>query len=342
MLIEATQAFTPQIRVFSTSPQSRDVERSQYLQRVRDAARWSEAAGCEGILIYTDNGIADPWLVAQVVIDATEQLCPLVAVQPAYMHPYAVAKMVATLAHLHGRRVYLNIVAGGFRGDLLALGDDTPHDERYERAIEYGLIVKWLVGSSDPVSFAGRRYEVRNLRMTPPVPRECVPGLMISGSSPAGIDAARKLDAIAVRYPQPPDTEEPVQDGLEAGIRVGVIARPDREEAWRVAYERFPPDRAGQIAHRLAMRASDSVWHRQLSELARQAASAESPYWLAPFESYKTFCPYLVGSYKDVAGELERYMGQRCRTFVLDIPPSEEELHHTAVAFRDAMPVTPS
>ena len=47
------------------------------------------------------------------------------------MHPYTAAKMVATLAHLYGRRVYLNLIAGGYRNDLKALGDTAEHDDRY-------------------------------------------------------------------------------------------------------------------------------------------------------------------------------------------------------------------
>ena len=53
---------------------------------------------------------ADPWLVAQLIIQSTHALSPLVAVQPVYMSPYAAAEMVATLGHLHGRRVDLNMV----------------------------------------------------------------------------------------------------------------------------------------------------------------------------------------------------------------------------------------
>jgi alkanesulfonate monooxygenase len=300
-------------------------------------ARWSEAAGCEGILVYTDNGILDPWLVSQLVIQATERLCPLVAVQPVYMHPYSVAKMVSTFAHLHGRRTYLNIVAGGFRNDLISLGDDTPHDERYDRAVEYTQIIQGLVASPNPVSIDGRRYSVTNLRLKPPIPPECAPGITISGSSPAGLAAARVLGAIAVKYPRPSAEEEPQADaGIESGMRVGIIAREDREEAWRVAYERFPEDRQGQIAHHLAMKVSDSQWHRQLSELAHQAASEDDPYWLGPFKNYKTFCPYLVGEHGLVAAELRRYMDLGFRTFILDIPASEEELHHIGVAFRSA------
>jgi alkanesulfonate monooxygenase len=47
------------------------------------------------------------------------------------MHPYSVAKMVSTLGYLYGRTVYLNMVAGGFKSDLSALDDLTPHDLRY-------------------------------------------------------------------------------------------------------------------------------------------------------------------------------------------------------------------
>jgi alkanesulfonate monooxygenase len=325
------------VKVFSTCPQSRDVERGAYPRMVADVARWSEAAGCEGILVYTDNGIVDPWPVAQLITQATSRLCPLVAVQPAYMHPYATASMVASLAYLHGRRMYLNVVAGGFRNDLIALGDDTPHDQRYERVTEYAAIVKSLVGSPDPVSFRGRYYRVENLRLKPPVPPDLVPGLLISGSSPAGIAAARALGAIAVRYPRRPDDEEAAgENGAGFGIRIGIIARADRAQAWRTAYERFPEDRAGQIAHRLAMQVSDSQWHRQLCVLAEDAAREHDPYWLGPFENYKTFCPYLVGDHRQVAVELRRYMDLGARTFILDVPDSEEELHDTAEVFRAA------
>jgi hypothetical protein len=50
-----------------------------YMKRVIQAARWSEQAGCAGMLIYTDNSLVDPWLVAQVIIHNTCFQCPLVA-----------------------------------------------------------------------------------------------------------------------------------------------------------------------------------------------------------------------------------------------------------------------
>ena len=300
------------LRVYATCPQSKDVEPADYRTRVADVARWSEEAGCHGILVYTDNGIADPWLVAQEVIRATTRLRPLVAVQSVYMSPYSVAKMVTTLAYLHGRAVDLNIVAGGFRNDLLALGDETPHDERYNRATEYAKIITGLL-NGDTVTFDGTWYTVKNLRLTPPLPSDLAPALTISGSSPAGLAAAREIGALAVRYPKPVDEEEaesaaPMPAG-GVGVRVGVIARESAAAAWQVARERFPEDRHGEVKHQLAMKVSDSHWHRDLSEREQGGDEADSPYWLGPFNNGQTFCPYLVGTHERVGDELARYAG---------------------------------
>lgn len=324
------------VKLFSTSPQSKDVPNGEYLARVADVARWSEEVGCEGILVYTDNGLVDPWLVSQHILQSTRCLCPLVALQPVYMHPYSAAKMVASLAYLHRRRVYLNLVAGGFRNDLLALGDETPHDERYDRAVAYATILRALLAGDEPVTHEDPYYRVANLRMKPAVPAALRPGLMVSGSSPAGLAAARALGAITIKYPKPPLEEGSVHEaGLEVGCRLGIVAREDAEEAWRTAHERFPDDRRGQLVHGLAMQVSDSRWHAQLSERSPDDAH-EGPYWLGPFKNAKTFCPYLVGSYAEVGRVLARYVIQGFGTFVLDIPPSREELEHTRLAFEEA------
>jgi alkanesulfonate monooxygenase len=321
----------PDLAIFSTCPQSRDSSPAEYTQSVIDTARWSEAAGCEGMLVYTDNGIADPWLVSQTILEHTERLAPLVAVQSVYMHPYSVAKIVSTLGYLHGRRLYLNMVAGGFRNDLIALGDDTPHDERYERTVEYTQIVTRLL-AGESVTLTGKYYTVTNLSLAPELSRELQPGLFISGSSPAGLDAAERIGAVPVKYPKR-SGEEVEQAGERSGVRVGIVTRESAQEAWRVAHERFPDDRKGQIAHKLAMKVSDSHWHRQLSDMAAESAAEDDPYWLWPFENYATFCPYLVGSHERVAAELGRYIELGFHSFILDIPASEEELHHIGVVF---------
>ncbi len=326
------------LKIFSTCPPSKLSQPGAYFRQVQEIARWSEDAGCEGILVYTDNGLLDPWLVSQVIIEATERLCPLVAVQPVYMHPYSVAKMIASIGFLYGRRVHLNMVAGGFTNDLAALNDPTPHDERYARLVEYTTVIQTLLRTSGPVSFAGRYYQVANLKLTPPLPADLAPSVLVSGSSEAGMDAAQQLGATAVEYPKPAAEYGAAVPASVAssGIRIGIIARSESADAWSVARTQFPEDRKGQLTHQLAMKVSDSSWHRQLSELGKTDSATERPYWLVPFQNYKTFCPYLVGSYDQVADEVTRYVEVGYRTFILDVPASPDEMRHIGVVFERA------
>jgi len=291
------------------------------------------------MLVYTENNLLDAWLISQIVIQSTSRLSPLVAVQPVYSHPYTLAKLVSSLGYLYGRRVSLNMVAGGFKNDLAALGDSTPHDRRYDRLVEYTTVVMRLLAGGPPVTFTGEFYQVEKCSLKPSLPEELLPIITISGSSPAGMAAARQLNAIAVRYPEPPEqcAAEP-KIVKSCGIRVGIIAREDEEEAWQIAHHRFPPDRGGQITHKLAMSTSDSFWHNRLSKLggAETQQDFRSTYWLAPFENYKTFAPFLVGSYTQVAEQLSRYMAAGYSTFITEVPETETDLLHIRQAFEYA------
>jgi alkanesulfonate monooxygenase len=323
------------LELFATCPPSSTAERDSYLASVVEVARWSEKYGCTGILIYADNSMIDAWLIAQSIIQNTKRLCPLIAVQPVYMHPYSVAKLVTSFGFLYGRQVYLNMVAGGFKNDLLALDDRTPHDHRYARVVEYTSIIKQLLAASAPVTYEGEFYRIYNLRITPSLPPELLPRIFISGSSEAGLNAACLLGATAVKYPKSAkDCEtETLPSGIDTGIRVGIIARERQEDAWQSAEERFPENRKGQITHQLAMKVSDSLWHSDLSRLAKENGNDRTLYWLRPFENYKTFCPYLVGSYEQVSEELASYMSLGYHTYILDVPPNAEELEHTRAVF---------
>ncbi len=334
-----TAALDHGLKIFTTCPPSALAQSGTCLRQLEEIARWSEDAGCEGILVFTDNAQLDPWLVSQLIIEATEHLCPLVAIQPVYMHPYSVAKMVTSFAHLYRRRLYLNMVAGGFKNDLAALNDLTPHDERYARLVEYTTVIQSLLRTADPVSFEGRYYKVTNLKLTPPLPSDLQPGVLVSGSSEPGMQAARQLGATAVEYPKPlaEYTAALPTNVASSGIRIGVIARSEDAEAWSAARARFPEDRKGQLTHQLAMKVSDSSWHRQLSDIKNTGSETENPYWLVPFQNYKAMCPYLVGSYDRVADEVARYVDVGYRTFILEAPVSPDEMRHTGVVFERAV-----
>jgi alkanesulfonate monooxygenase len=200
------------------------------------------------------------------------------------------------------------------------------------------LVIKQLLESRAPISYQGEFYRVDKLTLVPRLPQELLPEVFVSGSSSAGLAAACELGATAIEYPKPPGECDAKcgSDGINLGIRVGLITRETEDEAWQVAYEQFPCDRRGELAHQLATKASDSVWHKDLSERERPTGDTKSPYWLRPFETYKSFCPYLVGSYETVAGELSQYLAIGYNTFILDIPASEQDLQHISIALDHA------
>ena len=176
--------------------------------------------------------------------------------------------------------------------------------------------------------------------MSPQLPEDLRPGLLMSGSSPAGLAAARAIGALPVKYPKPPGEEEGDGHAMGFGVRIGIIARESADDAWEIAHARFPEQREGKIAHRVAMKLSDSGWHHELSrrDTGNTGANGKqrNPYWLVPFQNYKTFCPYLVGAYEQIAELVARYVCMGARTFILDVPASEDELRHAGVVLRAA------
>jgi alkanesulfonate monooxygenase len=310
-----------------------------HLSKLLQSARWAEDAGYRGSLIYSDGGSIDPWLAAQAAIAGTATFVPLVAVQPLDMTPFALARAVSSLAHLYGRRVDLNFVSGGFSRDLTVQGDVLAHDARYDRLTEYVTIVRMLLGGGQ-ATYAGQYYNVRRARLTPPVPPDLLPTAYASGSSAASLQAGESLGIGQLSFPLPPDDfASPAvrKSTFGSGISIGIIARDDSSEAWRIARERFPADPEGAERMKLLVSASVSSWQPQLASVPIADEAEGEPYWLVPFRYHHTFCPYLVGSHDEVAQAVTTYLNGGIRTFVLDIPQDPDDLHHARIAIERAV-----
>jgi alkanesulfonate monooxygenase len=327
------------LEVYSTCPSSHQVSPQQYRRRVVEAGRWSQAAGLRGMLVYTDNTLLDPWVAAELLITHTESVVPLVAVQPVYSHPFTVARQISSIAFVHGRGVDLNLVTGGFADHLRALGDTLDHAERYDRLVEFGQVVRRLLRGG-PVTHVGDFYGLNGATLYPSLPAELLPRVFVSGASPDCADAQKALRAVRLSYPRA--LREYAGDGSGVrgtGIRVGILARDTAEQAWREAHRRFPADRFGEELHDVAAGLVESQWHQALSRGAAGATEEEADYWMYPFRTYRTFCPYLVGSYESVARVLRGYLGLGVSTVVLDVPLEEDDPHHAVRALRLAQEV---
>lgn len=324
--------------LYSTCPgDTRQVDNS-YPDLVRQVARWSEAAGCEGILIYSGNTSLDPFAVAQTILTSTDRLVPLVAVQPVYTHPFTVARILMTFAVMFQRRVDLNLVAGGFRLDLAALGDQVSHDRRYDRLASFAQIVRSLL-RGETVSQRDDFYSVTGLRLPVTIPEELEPKFLVSGSSEAGRQCATRVAALPVEYP------EPVKDGAAIelaaaprAMRIGIVAADTHAAAWAAALDKFPDDLEGAAARRAATKVSDSVWHKQLAAVnTPEAPGQDDVYWLGPYRTNSANCPYLVGAYDEVSAYLRRYLDSGVCLIILDVPRARGDLEQALKVTRGAL-----
>jgi alkanesulfonate monooxygenase len=326
-----------ELAVYATAPPGSGDGAAAFGEALATVSGWARDAGLRGLLIFTDNASMDPWAAAQFLIQRTDDLVPLVAVQPGYMHPFTAARMVSTIASLYGRRVDLNLVTGSYGPDLRALAPKIGHDERYERLLAYGQIIEALLRpGAESLTFQSRDYDVLNATIFPAMPEGLLPRTFVAGSSAPAFAVADRLGATRLTYPKALAEYENEPGALRgAGIRVGVIARETHDEAWRVATKRYRPDAASELFHRKVVQDIEAEWHQHLWRSSR-AHRRPSSYWLYPFRTTREYCPYLVGDYDEVGAMMAAYMDLGVNTLILSLPREADDLHHAIEALRRA------
>jgi len=317
---------TDHLRFLGVLPRTADPREAA--RAARDAVRWCDAAGLDGMLVFTGAGAPlDPW-VAATAIASTRRLVPLVALNPLYTHPYAAARALVTIGELYGRRVDLNLITGAALGELKAVGDTLDHRDRYARLQEYTeLFLRLLDGR--PVTVRGRFYGTDGLQLSPRLPEELRPRLYLAGHS---ADAAHTRKALgATGMGMLPRSPQELPEGIGA-LHLGVLTRGTDAAAQKAARVWFPDDPIGREMLELSLSATDSTWRRELAEADED--SPGSPVLVDPFRTFQADCPYLVGSYETVAARLTRLASAGAHTFVFDTPTDEPEYGHLANALR--------
>ena len=322
------------ISVYATCPPMENHTPVSYRERLIDIARWAEAVGFKGILTHTDNTTLDPWAAAQLIIEHTDALVPMVAVNPVYMHPLSAVRMINTIGYLYGRRVDLNMVSGGYARHLREAGCTLDHDQRFARLAEYGEAMRLLLTAERPVSYAGKFYELDSAYLSPGLAPELMPGFFVAGTSDASLQTQQAIGATRLTYPREISTYGKPSPLEGNGVGFGIIARETAEEAWSVAHRRFPIDELGEELHDYSSETTESHWHKKLSRDAALTSTQKSPYWLYPFKSFRSFSPYLVGCHAEVGAALSEYFSLGVSTIILDADDliEQDDLRHAAIA----------
>lgn len=296
---------TGAVDVYSTFPRAADAP-GDLLRHAADVARWTGAAGVGGLLLPAADGV-DAWALAQVLLERSTGLVPLVEVDATERHPLTVARAVASLTSLYQRRIDLGLVAGGPPARLRAYGVFLDHDDRYARLTEFGQGVLALLSADKPVTHRGIYYEMLDAPAAP-LPAGFTPRRFVAGSSAAAAITTRALGGKVLAGAEPAGAYAMHSRGLHGrALRLGVIARETGAEAARIARQRFPGAPAAP-------------------------AGSSSPYRAHPAGRYA----FLVGSYTDVGQYLARYLDLGLETLVLEPPVDEDDQHHAMEAVRRA------
>ncbi|WP_188828190.1 LLM class flavin-dependent oxidoreductase [Nocardia camponoti] len=299
-----------------------------------------ERHGWKGALLGTGWGRPDTFTVATALAARTTTFEPLIAVRPGYWRPANFASAAATLDHLSGGRVRVNIVSG--QDDLAAYGDsegDQAH--RYARTKEFMQLVRKL-WTSDDVTYHGEHFQVTGSTVTPRIARRggrAHPTLYFGGASAAAETVAateadvqlfwgEPLDGIAERIDRLRTLSQRLgreHAPLEFGLRITTFVRETTEQAWADAEARVAEMAVGHVADR---HRGTAVGQQRLLDLAARGDVLDDNLYTAPGRvgGGGAATTWLVGSPGDVAKSLRKYRDLGITHFVLSDTPYLREI----------------
>ncbi|GAA1652789.1 LLM class flavin-dependent oxidoreductase [Catellatospora bangladeshensis] len=306
-------------------------------------ARALEEHGWGGALLGTGWGRPDTFTVATALAARTTTFQPLIAIRPGYWRPANFASAAATLDHLSGGRVLINVVSG--KDNLAAYGDaEGDQADRYARTKEFLQLVRRLWTQED-VTFEGAHFSVTGATVVPrPVVRgeRRHPRLYFGGASAAAERVAATEADVQLFWGEPLDgVRERIERlrqlsdelgrehaPLEFGLRVTTLVRDTTEQAWADAEAKVAKmaEAGGAGVRDVKWRAA--VGQRRLLDLAARGDVLDDNLYTAPgrFGGGGAGTTWLVGSAEDVARSLRRYQDLGVTHFVLSDTPYLPEI----------------
>ena len=302
-----------------------------------------EAYGWSGALIGAGWGRPDTFTVATALTARTSRFEPLIAIRPGYWNPANFASAAATLDHLSGGRVRVNIVSG--QDNLAAYGDregDQAH--RYARTKEFMRLVRRLWTEED-VTFSGEHFGVTGSTVTPRIAvrgDRRHPKLYFGGASSAAEQVAateadvqlfwgEPLDGVAERIARLKALGRSLNRDLpplEFGLRITTLVRETTEEAWADAEAKVAVMARAVGTEWGSKRRAAAVGQQRLVDLHARGEVLDDNLYTTPakYGGGGAGSTWLVGSAADVARSLRKYQDLGISYFVLSDTPYLTEI----------------
>lgn len=313
-----------------------------FIEHVAEIAKTAELAGFYGALVISFPNTEEAWAVSAALARETKALHFMIAFQPNFVHPVHAARAAATLQRATRGRVEWNVITGGGGPAQRWYGDYLPHAERYNRTSEFLELVRREF-RGETYDFQGKIFQVEGGGLPHPLSLERQPKIYLSGSSDNALGVAGEHAEVLLNWLEPNEAvrvniararEAGAKRGRELNyaLRIEVLARPSESEAWREidrAWNKVDPSKVEAILATYG--GSESVG------AARQRAFRPegirhwqdlkvSPTRWAGFSLLRGGPGVgLVGSYQQVAEELQGLIDLGVTTFVLAGTPHLEE-----------------
>lgn len=313
------------------------------LQTLTQQAVALEDHGWTGALLGTGWGRPDTFTVATALAARTTTFEPLVAIRPGYWRPANFASAAATLDHLTGGRVRINIVSG--KDNLGAYGDsEGDQADRYARTREFLQLVRRLWTQED-VHYDGDHFQVTGSTVVPRIePRDgrTHPTLYFGGASEAAERVAAAEADVQLFWGEPlagvqdrihrlralSDEVGREHAPLQFGLRVTTLVRDTTEQAWADAEAKVARMASTHGANPPNPHRRTAVGQRRLLDLAEQGDVLDDNLYTAPgrYGGGGAGTTWLVGSAADVARSLRKYEALGITHFVLSDTPYLQEI----------------
>ncbi|MBF6077650.1 LLM class flavin-dependent oxidoreductase [Nocardia beijingensis] len=306
-------------------------------------AKALEEHGWQGALIGTGWGRPDTITVATALAARTTTFEPLIAIRPGYWRPANFASAAATLDHLSGGRVRVNIVSG--KDDLAAYGEtESDQAERYARTKEFLRLVRRL-WTEENVTYRGEYYQVTDSTALPRIVARGErrhPKLYFGGASEAAERVAATEADVQLFWGEPLSgvrerierlralSEELGREHapLEFGLRVTTFVRDTTEQAWAEAEAKVAAMADDHHAPVPNPHRRTAVGQQRLLDLAAQGEVLDDNLYTTPgkYGAGGAGTTWLVGSPDDVAKSLRKYQDLGITHFVLSDTPYLTEI----------------
>jgi alkanesulfonate monooxygenase SsuD/methylene tetrahydromethanopterin reductase-like flavin-dependent oxidoreductase (luciferase family) len=242
-------------------------------------ARWKGYGGQTDVNGASFESIA--WACG--LLAGTRRINVFCTVHVPLLHPIIAAKQMATVDHVGGGRLGVNVVCGWNEDEFHMFGlDKHEHDDRYAQGEEWWTIIRRVWSGEPPFDFRGRFYELGSVQGRPTPFGGERPLMMNAGSSPRGrqfaiehsdmhFDGVRSPEESAQRIAETKQRARALGRDIQVWTPVGIICRPTQHAADEFLDYLVEHADWGALGHLAEMHANDAGGRTDAEGLLRHA-----------------------------------------------------------------------